>query len=90
MIWGLVSLIFLYLGYKLISRRLETEFAADIHSIPASYDDVTSEPLGYRQTQLMQFGLTFGIEGFFGAVIGIVYGPLTMIWSVLGSILLAC
>lgn len=88
MIWGLISIVFLYLGYKLNSRRLETDFEADIYSIPKSYDDAASEPLGYRQTQLMQFGLTFGIEGFFGAVIGVVYGPLTMIWSVLGSIFL--
>ncbi|MBO6281654.1 MAG: hypothetical protein J6N49_03880 [Alphaproteobacteria bacterium] len=88
MVWGLICLVFLYLGYKLNSRKIETEFGTDIHSLPESYGDAASTPLSYRRTQLLQFGLTFGVEGFFGAVIGVVYGPLTMIWCVLGSVFL--
>lgn len=88
MVWGLISLVFLYLGYKLNSRKLEAEFGTDIHSLPESHDDAASNPLSYRQTQLLQFGLTFGIEGFFGAVVGVIYGPLTMIWCILGSVFL--
>lgn len=86
MVWGLICLVFLYLGYKLNSRKLETDFGTDIYSLPESYDDASSIPLSYRQAQLLQFGLTFGIEGFFGAVLGVIYGPLTMIWCVLGSV----
>ena len=67
MVWGLICLVFLYLGYKLNSRKIETEFGTDIHSLPESYGDAASTPLSYRRTQLLQFGLTFGVEGFFGA-----------------------
>lgn len=90
MILSLICLACLYLAYRLRSQKLEDQFGINMYRVAEGVRQPTVGILGYRHAQLAVLGLTFGIEGFFGVVFGAIYGPLAMIWCVLGSALLGC
>lgn len=83
---GLFSLVLLYVLSKIYARRAEKNVNIDIHRAPApESEEGQVNPLNYRIAQLAQFGITSGIECLFGAIVGAVYGPVLMIWCVLGT-----
>lgn len=90
MILALICLACLYLAYRLRSQKLEDQFGINMYRVAEGVRQPTKGVLGYRHAQLAQIGLTFGIEGFFGVVFGVMYGPLAMIWIVLGSTFWGC
>ncbi|MBR1841236.1 MAG: hypothetical protein IJ778_03820 [Alphaproteobacteria bacterium] len=90
MILALICLACLYLAYRLRSQKLEDQFGINMYRVAEGVRQPTKGVLGYRHAQLAQIGLTFGVEGFFGVVFGVMYGPLAMIWCILGSALLGC
>ena len=90
MILALICLSFLYVAYRVRSQKMEDQFGINIYRVAEGFRQPTSGVLGYHNAQLAQIGLTFGIEGFFGVVFGVMYGPLAVIWCVLGSTFLGC
>ncbi|MBP5215416.1 MAG: hypothetical protein J6039_02535 [Alphaproteobacteria bacterium] len=86
MIMLLSCFICLIAGYFLVGKFAEDNYGIDIHRAPKTEN--MRGLLPYRAAQLAQFGLTFGIEGLFGAIVGIFYGPIMMIWCVISSIFL--
>lgn len=82
----LICLAVLVAGYFGLGKYAEKSYGIDIHRTPKTDGDTQFLP--YRLAQLTQFGLTFGIEGLLGAIVGIFYGPIMMIWCVISSIFL--
>ena len=86
---GLFSLIMLYLGYKYYSPKLEKSIGVNLHretlALKGNKIQFTNF-FSFRKLQLAQFALISGIECLYGSVIGTLYGPLTMIWCVSGTI----
>ena len=84
MFLGVLALVLLWVGYKLYAPRLENNWHIDIHRTA----NVTAKGtwlLRYRHAQLAQLGIVLTIQSLWSAVMGVVYGPLQMIWIVLGT-----
>ena len=84
MFFGILSLILLWAGYKLYAPRLENNWQIDIHRT-ANISAKGTLMLSYRHAQLVQLGIIVTIQSLWSAVMGVVYGPLQMIWIVLGT-----
>ncbi len=84
MFFGILSLILLWAGYKLYAPRLENNWQIDIHRT-ANIAAKGTLMLSYRHAQLVQLGIIVTIQSLWSAVMGVVYGPLQMIWIVLGT-----
>lgn len=83
-VW-VTSLVFLILGCYFFERQTEQTFGVDIYHTTAMPCDVQYRAMSSRYLQLAQLGLIFGTESFLGIIIGLMYGPLTMIWCVVGT-----
>lgn len=86
---GLFSLIMLYMGYIYYSPKLEKSIGVNLRretlALKGNKIQFTNF-FSFRKLQLAQFALISGIECLYGSVIGTLYGPLTMIWCVCGTI----
>lgn len=91
MYFCLLALVVLWFGYKYFGHRLEKLFGANIHNIPVDYEQGKNNELrflDYRQAQLAQMGIITSVQVFFGAILGIFYGPMQIAWIVCGAIFL--
>ena len=83
-IW-VISLICLALGCYFFEKQTERTFGVDIHRATALLHDAEYRPLPSKCLQLAQLGLLFGTESFLGITVGLMYGPITMVWCVIGT-----
>ena len=91
MYFCLLALVVLWFGYKYFGHRLEKLFGANIHNIPVDYEQGKNNELrflDYRHAQLAQMGIITSVQVFFGAILGIFYGPMQIAWIVCGAIFL--
>ena len=84
MFLGVLALVLLWVGYKLYAPRLENNWQINIHR-SANITSKGTWLLRYRHAQLAQLGIILTIQSLWSAVMGVVYGPLQMIWIVLGT-----
>ena len=92
MIFGILMLLVLWGGYLAISSYWERRVAIDIHYQPRDLSKQNVENfrfLSYRQAQIAQLGILTSIQALLGAFIGVFYGPLQMLWIVVGTLLLS-
>lgn len=85
----LISVFLLILGYLLYGKFVEKVFGANFHKqTPAVRfnDGVDYIPLPVWKIFLIQFLNIAGLGPVFGAVLGAVYGPVSLLWIVFGSI----
>ncbi len=82
---GILTLIALFLGYKFYAPRLEKNWGVDIHHLVPKRT-LGLKPLNRRLAQLAQLGVILSINMLWGAIMGVVYGPLQMLWIVLGTL----
>ena len=91
MIFGILMLFVLWGGYRFVSSYWEHMVDISIHSQPQNLSQQNVENfrfLNYRQAQVAQLGILTSIQAFLGAIIGAFYGPLQMLWIVLGTLFL--
>lgn len=84
------SLAILILGYKFYSRFVEKQAGIDPAAITPQerlYDGVDYVPLHPAKAFLIQFLNIAGIGPIFGPILGAIYGPVALIWIVLGNII---
>ena len=88
-IYFFLSLGALALGYFFYGRVIERVFRPDeARRTPAwtMEDDVDYAPMPTRELFLNQFLSISGIGPVFGAILGVLYGPVALLWIVVGSI----
>lgn len=88
-IYFLLSLATLVLGYFVYGRVVENIFRPDgDRKTPAltMADDIDYAPMATKELFLNQFLSISGIGPVFGAIMGVLYGPVALLWIVLGSI----
>ena len=88
-IYFLLSLAALLLGYFVYGRVLEKTFRPDAdRKTPAvtMADDVDYAPMPTKDLFINQFLCISGIGPVFGAILGVLYGPAALLWIVVGSI----
>ncbi len=91
MIFGIFMLLILWGGYRFVSSYWEHRVDINIHFQPQDLSQQNVENfrfLSYRQAQMAQLGILTSIQAFLGAVIGVFYGPLQMLWIILGTLFL--
>lgn len=84
-----ISALALILGYFTYSKVVEKIFKADYsRPTPAIYkcDNVDFLPMSGWRVFLIQFLNIAGLGPVFGAILGALYGPVALLWIVLGSI----
>lgn len=80
----------LLLGYVLYSPFVEKQAGIDRHAVPPSRrlnDGVDYVPLHPLRAFLIQFINVAGIGPIFGPILGALYGPVALVWIVLGNII---
>lgn len=90
MFFGILMLAVLWGGYLFLAPRLEQRAKIDIHAQPPVLSAQNNESfrfLSYRQAQMAQIGVLASVQVLFGALTGIFYGPLQMLWIVGGTLL---
>ena len=88
-IYFLLSLAALVLGYIFYGRFVERVFRPDSHRqtpAQAMMDGIDYTPLPAKEVFLNQFLSISGIGPVFGAIMGALYGPAALLWIVLGCI----
>lgn len=86
---SLFSLILLYLGYRYYAPKLEKNIGINLRRETLALEGNKiqfTNFFSFRKLQFAQFALISGIECLYGGIIGTIYGPLTMIWCVVGTI----
>jgi len=89
MIIFLSSIICLLLGYFIYGKIVERIFAIDTRAVTpavAKCDNVDFMTLPTWRVFLIQFLNIAGLGPVFGAILGALYGPVALLWIVLGSI----
>ena len=89
MVIFILALSALLLGYFIYSRVVEKIFGADyLRPTPAisKCDNVDFMPMSGWRVFLIQFLNIAGLGPVFGAILGALYGPVALLWIVLGSI----
>lgn len=85
-----VSLAILLLGYKFYSPFVEKQAGIDpTVKTPQErlYDGVDYVPLSPTRAFLIQFLNIAGIGPIFGPILGALYGPIALVWIVLGNVI---
>ncbi len=89
MITFFISLILLLLGYFIYSKFIERIAGIDVNKKTPAYtmqDNIDYVPMPWWRIFLIQFLNIAGLGPIFGAVAGAMWGPVALIWIVLGSI----
>lgn len=84
------SLAILLLGYKFYSPFVEKQSGIDPHAITPQErlrDGVDYVPLSPSRAFLIQFLNIAGIGPIFGPILGAIYGPVALVWIVLGNVI---
>ncbi len=85
-----VSLTILILGYRFYSRFVEKQAGIDPAAITPQerlYDGVDYVPLHPVKAFLIQFLNIAGIGPIFGPILGALYGPVALVWIVIGNVI---
>ena len=89
LIYLLISVTTLFLGYHFYGRLVEKIFRPDENRLPPALsmaDGVDYIPQTPRRVLLNQFLCITGTGPVFGPILGILYGPAALAWIVLGAI----
>ena len=89
MIWFLFCVSLLLSGYFIYGKILEKIFKIDVsYTTPAVklQDDVDYIPMSKYKVYLIQLLNIAGIGPIFGPILGALYGPIAMLWIVIGCI----
>lgn len=90
MVVTLAAFTLLFCGFVFYGRKLDKNFGVSIHRMGGEVQKgADADPLTYRSAQLALLGLISGIECLYSAVIGVLYGPLMMVWCVVGGTFLS-
>ncbi len=85
-----VSITILILGYKFYSPFVEKQAGIDPTAITPQerlYDGVDYVPLHPFKAFLIQFLNIAGVGPIFGPILGALYGPVALVWIVIGNVL---
>lgn len=85
-----ISLAVLYLGYKFYSPFVEKQAKIDPQAITPQQrleDGVDYVPISPGRAFLIQFLNVAGVGPIFGPILGALYGPIALVWIVLGNVL---
>ncbi len=89
MLWFLLCVGLLILGYVIYGAFVEKIFGINTHSQTPAYkhnDGVDFIPISKRKAYLIQLLNIAGVGPIFGPILGALYGPAAMLWIVLGCI----
>ncbi len=85
-----ISISILILGYKFYSPFVVKQSGLDPNAVTPQerlYDGVDYVPLSPRRAFLIQFLNIAGIGPIFGPILGAIYGPVALVWIVIGNVL---
>ncbi|RBW71239.1 carbon starvation CstA family protein [Bacillus taeanensis] len=89
MITFAAAIALLIVGYTVYSKVVERIFGIDDHRTTPAYtksDGLDYMPMSWWKGSLIQLLNIAGLGPIFGAIMGALYGPITFIWIVIGSI----
>ncbi|MBZ9613608.1 carbon starvation CstA family protein [Rheinheimera maricola] len=84
-----ISITILILGYKLYSPFVEKQAGIDIQAVTPQerlHDGVDYVPIHPVKAFLIQFLNVAGVGPIFGPILGAVYGPVALVWIVIGNV----
>ncbi|HAQ73229.1 carbon starvation CstA family protein [Stutzerimonas nitrititolerans] len=85
-----ISLAILFLGYKLYGPFVEKQAGIDPTAITPQErlrDGVDYVPISPARAFLIQFLNVAGVGPIFGPILGALYGPIALVWIVLGNVI---
>jgi len=88
-----ISILIVLSGYFFYSKKVEKIFGVDTNKLTPAYrlqDGVDFIPMSKWKAFLIEFLDIAGLGPIFGAILGAAYGPVALIWIVVGGILGGC